>query len=70
MVRISRDFVTERFGRKQKAAAFCESGEEVVFETRDCYDDNDISEENPLGSRENAMENPATGPLFVKGRGW
>lgn len=67
MVRISRDFVTDRFGRKQKAAAFCESGEEVMFETRDCYDDNDISEENPLGSRENAMENPATGPLFVKG---
>ena len=67
MVRISRDFVTDRFGRKQKAAAFCESGEEVMFETRDCYDDNDISEKNPLGSNKNVIENPATGPLFVRG---
>lgn len=67
MVRISRDFVTDRFARGQRAAAFCESGEEVVFETRDCYDDNDIAEDNPLGSSRDAMENPATGPLFVKG---
>lgn len=69
MIRISRDSVVDRFGREQKAAAFCESGDEVVFETRDCYDDNDITEDNPLGSNRDAMENPATGPLFVRGAG-
>lgn len=67
MVRISREHVVDCFERGQEAAAFCESGDVVVFETRDCYDDNDITEENPLGSRRDAMENPATGPLFVKG---
>ena len=67
MVRISRDFVTERFGRKQKAAAFCESGEEVVFETRDCYDDGVVDEARPLGDKECPLENPATGPLYVRG---
>lgn len=66
-VRISRDFVMDRFSRKDTAAAFCESGDTVIFETRDCYDDNDITEDNPLGSRRDAMENPATGPLFVRG---
>lgn len=66
-VRISRDFVVDRLGREQRAAAYCESGDEVIFETRDCYDDNDITEECPLGNKKNAVENPATGPLFVKG---
>lgn len=65
-VKIYRDSVIDRFSRKHPAAAFCESGDTVIFETRDCYDDNDITEENPLGNKKDAMENPATGPLFVR----
>lgn len=66
-VKIYRDSVIDRFSREHPAAAFCESGDTVMFETRDCYDDNDITEENPLGSKKDGMENPATGPLFVRG---
>lgn len=53
--------------REETPAAFCEDGGAVAFETRDCYDDNDISEENPYGTLGEAIENPATGPLFVRG---
>ncbi len=48
-------------------AAVCRDGDTVIFETRDCYDDAVVSEERPLGEKENAIENPATGPLYVEG---
>lgn len=64
---ISRDMVTDILAAGQTAAAFCESGETVVFETRDCYDDNDITEDAPMGTRGEELENPATGPLFIEG---
>ncbi len=64
---ISRDMVTDILAAGQTAAAFCESGETVIFETRDCYDDNDITEDAPMGTRGEELENPATGPLFIEG---
>ncbi len=64
---ISRDMVTDILVAGQTAAAFCESGETVIFETRDCYDDNDITEDAPMGTRGEKLENPATGPLFIEG---
>lgn len=66
-IKISRSMVSDRFSRESQPAAFCESGETVIFETRDCYDDNSITEENPLGDKKDAMENPVTGPLYVRG---
>lgn len=67
MLTITREYVSGVLDKAVKPAAVCESGETVVFETRDCYDDAVVSEERPLGDKENAIENPATGPLFVKG---
>ena len=67
MLVISRDFVAGVLSREVETAARCLSGETVVFETRDCYDDAVTCKERPLGDFEDAIENPATGPLFVEG---
>ncbi len=64
---ITRDHVSGILTKDAAPAARCQSGDTVVFETRDCYDDAVVSEERPLGDKENAIENPATGPLYVEG---
>lgn len=66
MIVIKRDKVSDILDKKAKPAAVCRSGETVVFETRDCYDDAVVSEERPLGDKEDPLENPATGPLYVE----
>lgn len=66
MIRIPRDYVTGAHSPDDAPAAYCQSGDTIWFETRNCYDDRlaaDGSEFEP----ENAIENPATGPLFVQG---
>lgn len=67
MLTITREHVSGILDKNVSPAAVCESGETVVFETRDCYDDAVVSEKRPLGDKENAIENPATGPLYVNG---
>lgn len=67
MLKISKEYVNECMNRHLIPAAYCKSGEMVVFETRDCYDDCVICEERPLGEREDGLENPATGPLYIEG---
>lgn len=67
MVVIRKDKVSEILIKDQEPAAVCDSGEIIVFETRDCYDDGVVSEERPLGDKECPLENPATGPLYVRG---
>lgn len=67
MLTISRDKVYDRLDKNIPPSAICESGETVIFETRDCYDDSITSEERPLGDREDALVNPATGPLYING---
>lgn len=66
MVFISKEYVSGILDKEGKAAAVCESGETVVFETRDCYDDGVVDEKRPLGDKSDPIENPATGPLYVK----
>ncbi len=67
MIRISRDYVTDCLKAGLEPVAYCESGDVAEFETRDCYDDNDITEDNPYGNHPDGLENPATGPLYVRG---
>lgn len=67
MLVISRELVSGTLSCDVMPAARCESGETVVFETRDCYDDTVTAGERPAGERGASIENPATGPLFVKG---
>lgn len=66
MIRISDEYVVDILDKKNEPKAFCHSGDIVVFETRDCYDNSLTSEERPLGDRGDALENPATGPLYVR----
>lgn len=67
MIIIGRDKVSGILDKNVEPAAVCESGETVIFETRDCYDDGVVCEERPLGDKEDPIENPATGPLYVNG---
>lgn len=67
MLVISRELVSGTLSCDVMPAARCESGETVVFETRDCYDDTVTAGERPAGERKDSIENPATGPLFVEG---
>ena len=67
MIVIGRDKVSDILDKKAEPAAVCQSGETVVFETRDCYDDAVVSEDRPLGDKKDPLENPATGPLYVEG---
>ncbi len=66
MLVIGRDNVRDILDKDVEPAAGCSSGDTVVFETRDCYDDGVVCEERPLGDKEDALENPATGPLYVR----
>lgn len=67
MIRILKDTVIDAMSPDNAPVARCASGETVVFETRDCYDDGVTSSERPLGDREDLLANPATGPLYVEG---
>lgn len=67
MLRISNEYVTEVLDKNNQPAAKCNSGDVVMFETKDCYDDSITCEERPLGDFPRQMENPATGPLYVSG---
>lgn len=66
-IRITKEHVSGILTKDAIPAAVCGSGDTVIFETRDCYDDAVVREERPLGEREGAIENPATGPLYVEG---
>ena len=67
MLYISREYVQDSLDKSVAPAAVCDSGETVVFQTRDCYDDSVTCEERPLGDRRDALGNPATGPLYIHG---
>lgn len=66
MLKITRDFVYGEHSPSIAPAAFCESGDVVWFETRNCYDDR-LSGDGSVFEEENAIANPATGPLYING---
>ena len=61
MLRISKEFVTDNCSPKNPPVARCQSGDTVMFETRDCYDDR-LCGDGTVIEPEKALENPATGP--------
>ena len=65
MLTISKNDVTGNLGPNNPPAAFCKSGDTVLFETRDCYDDR-LMANGTLLDPENTLSNPATGPLYVE----
>lgn len=66
MLYITKETVNDIMKWDNKPAEYCKSGETVVFETRDCYDNTITSSERPLGDRE-GLSNPVTGALYVEG---
>ena len=66
MLYITKETVNDIMKWDNKPAGYCKSGETVVFETRDCYDNTITSSERPLGDKE-GLSNPVTGALYVEG---
>lgn len=66
MLYITKETVNDIMKWDNKPVGYCKSGETVVFETRDCYDNTITSSERPLGDRE-GLSNPVTGALYVEG---
>ncbi|MDO4394333.1 MAG: acetamidase/formamidase family protein [Bacillota bacterium] len=66
MLIISCNHVTGSLAPDNKPVAYCESGETIKFETRDCYDDR-LMADGTLLDPQNTLSNPATGPLYVGG---
>ena len=60
MLKISKAFVTDNCSPKNPPVARCQSGDTVMFETRDCYDDR-LQGDGTVIEPEKALENPATG---------
>lgn len=67
MIRITDENAYEVLTPEIAPAAYCESGERVIFVTRDCYNNVVTDERFPLGNGGVELENPVSGPLFVRG---
>ena len=65
MLYIGKEHVTDNLSPHNPPAARCRSGETAVFQTRDCYDDR-LHADGTVEHPELALENPATGPLYVE----
>lgn len=66
MLYITKETVNDIMKWDNKPAGYCKSGDTIVFETRDCYDNTITSSERPLGDRE-GLSNPVTGALYIEG---
>lgn len=66
MLYITKETVNDIMKWDNKPAGYCKSGDTIVFETRDCYDNTITSSERPLVDRE-GLSNPVTGALYVEG---
>jgi amidase len=67
MIKISKENVSYYFDPNNKPIAAAEIGDEVIFETRDCFND-EIKSENDFSTKIDMSHiNPCTGPLYIKG---
>ena len=71
MLTISRDKVYDRLDKNIPSVSHLRKrGNSNIWKPGDCYDDSVTSEERPLGRQgEDALGNPATGPLYINVRG-
>lgn len=65
MLKITREYVTDSLGPGNPPVAACKSGDTVIFETRDCYNDCLMPDGTMLDSWA-SLTNPSTGPLLIK----
>ena len=66
-MKISADNHVYSMSAHHKAAASCQPGETVVFETQDCFSNQIQTEEMLFESTDWESINPATGPLNIEG---
>lgn len=67
MIIISKENVSYYFDPKNKPVAHAKIGDEVLFETRDCFND-EIKSNKDLSTNINMSHiNPCTGPLYIEG---
>jgi len=64
--RISREQVIYAMSRDNPPVLTVDSGERLLFETCDCFQDQIVSENTPFEGVDWARINPATGPVFVR----
>ena len=67
MIRIAKEHLIFNMVKGMKPAAYAETGETVVFETVDCFNNQITTEEMGHDSLHGDYANPATGPLYVNG---
>ncbi len=67
MVTITRQHMVYQMTSSNPPAAYCDSGEEVVFETEDCFGGQIKREDQLMNGINWEAINPATGPLYVNG---
>jgi amidase len=66
MIKITKENCSYYFDPKNKPVAYAKVGDTVIFETRDCFND-EIKTENDLSTNINMSHiNPCTGPLYVE----
>lgn len=63
---ISKDKVSYRFDPNTAPVEWAEVGESVIFQTRDCFNDEIVAETDLATSIDMSHMNPCTGPLYVK----
>ena len=66
MLVVKKEHVVDSMSPANPPCAKCQSGDTVLFETKDCYDDRLMADGTVVGV-DSAYANPATGPLFVEG---
>lgn len=67
MKRISKEQAIYTMSKDHSPVEQISSGETIVFETCDCYNDQLISESQRYIDINQDLRNPATGPLFIEG---
>lgn len=67
MITVKRDTVVYEMSPKNLPVAQVKSGEELLFETMDCFGGQIAKESDRLGALDWSRINPATGPVFVEG---
>ena len=65
MKKIKKEDCIYSMSKDNKPVLKVHSGDTVVFETYDCYNDQIKSEDQPFSTIKRELNNPATGPLYI-----
>lgn len=66
MKKINKEQSVFTLSKNHKPVALIQSGESLIFETSDCFNNQIKSEEQSIKNVKNEFINPATGPLYIQ----